>query len=113
MDCLVSIPKWCDYKSLKSVEIKVDVLFQFQNGAIIRVSDSPTINMTLTFQFQNGAFIRNIYSTISGDPYTFQFQNGAIISVAAILVIWENRIVSITKWCDYKTNTNFFGSNAG
>ena len=63
-------------------------MFQFQNGAIIRISEPPWASPSIRFQFQNGAIIRQVLFT--GDEYIapFQFQNGAIIS------FWNIRLVS-------------------
>ena len=35
LSALVSIPKWCDYRDVKNIDLQFSDEFQFQNGAII------------------------------------------------------------------------------
>ena len=60
------------------------------------------------FQFQNGAIIRVSLVQAHYLPSMFQFQNGAIISNRRFKSSWRRTFVSIPKWCDYKFGNTLY-----
>ena len=56
----------------------LNILFQFQNGAIKRLQVKQPYSMHSQFQFQNGAIKSLTLKLESSTTDSFQFQNGAI-----------------------------------
>ncbi len=100
---IVSIPKWCDYKCTVIIPVSPPSMFQFQNGAIIRLRAPVRMSYSPGFQFQNGAIISGTFDIVVKFADPFQFQNGAIISDQPSAQSYICPIVSIPKWCDYKS----------
>ena len=98
----VSIPKWCDYKFRIRTQYDRVYTVSIPKWCDYKIYNKTTHNVTTKFQFQNGAIIRVSSGGVSPNITLFQFQNGAIISKIPTGRLEYGLIVSIPKWCDYK-----------
>ncbi len=132
----VSIPAWCDWEFLNLMTVANRKKFQFQHGAIGRLTLSSNRTLVSWFQFQHGA-IGSLNPSMNTILVTmFQFQHGAIGSSSNIykenrnmlfqfqhgaigrrilVKLWRGKtVVSIPAWCDWEVSnmialSNFFG----
>ncbi len=106
----VSIPIWCDWKSLRQGTRKSYWLFQFLYGAIGRRTSSKPLGITSLFQFLYGA----IGSILPNIPWIPEGE----VSIP-IWCDWKRQPrwmilncaqVSIPIWCDWKVGYWIFRS---
>ena len=76
------------------------IMFQFQNGAIVRPSANENIFLFIKFQFQNGAIVSKATNWDYPFTYLFQFQNGAIvrnlkIGITLLLICFNSKMVRL------------------
>ncbi len=82
----VSIPIWCDYKTVQATRVSASLRFQFQYGAIISFIYIFILHMVI----------------IVSIPIWCDYKIGAFsISAGSLLV-------SIPIWCDYKQSSRYF-----
>ena len=78
----------------------IELIFQFQYGAIERIFSSDII---FCFLYFNSSMVRlkvATLHTIELTDYEFQFQYGAIESIPNAVTQGRNSLISIPVWCD-------------
>ena len=99
MPIYISIPKWYDYEPRKISIEDVILIFQFQNGTIMRLSICNPIDCPVVFQFQNGT-IKS--PALSAKHLPRKHFNSKMVRLRGYAGLFKHvlRFISIPKWYD-------------